>query len=95
MSTTLILRQTRGADGEPWGENDYSAYEGELQVGRIYLSVSSTALKWYWTVNCYHPVMADDRGHVDSLEAAKAALKSRWLAIRERVLFSGEVEVHR
>lgn len=74
----LTLRRTNltGSDGQPV-ENDYTVYEDGKIVGRIYLSSHYGPEEWFWGNNRF-PNSANDRGHVGSLEEAKAAFKARW-----------------
>jgi hypothetical protein len=76
----LILRRaTSRKRGEPQQE-DYDAFIGDRDVGRIYLVHSDDGTEtWFWGVS-FRVTKRKSYGYAVSLEDAKAAFRAEYLA---------------
>jgi hypothetical protein len=84
----LILRRLRlqdkleGRSPLGWDDDDYAVVCDGPCIGRIYAEKAGPLKgKWKWFLQIVAPGV--NAGVADSLEAAKAALESRWREIKQ------------
>jgi hypothetical protein len=66
----------------PATDEDYDVFDGEREVGRIYLVDSNAGNEtWFWGVS-YDLTHRKSYGHATSLDAAKAAFRAEYGAWR-------------
>ena len=77
----LILRRANVSrqDGS-WQREDYDVFDGDREIGRIYLVVSDGGREtWFWGVS-FQVTRRKSYGYATSLEEAKVAFKAQYLA---------------
>jgi hypothetical protein len=76
---TLILRRANVSriSGQ-WQDEDYDVFDGDREVGRIYL-IDSQASSWFWGVS-FQVTKRKSFGYALSLEDAKAAFRAEYEA---------------
>jgi hypothetical protein len=75
--TVLVLRRANVArKGGNWDESDYDVFDGDRGVGRIFLDANHT---WFWGVS-FQLTGRKSYGHAATLEEAKAAFRTAYLA---------------
>jgi hypothetical protein len=81
----LILRRANVSRiSGSWQDEDYDVFDGERDVGHIYLVDSfGNREKWFWGVS-FQRTGKKSYGHAPSLEAAKAAFKAEYAAWKNR-----------
>jgi hypothetical protein len=75
----LILRRTNVSriSGQ-WQDEDYDVFDGDRDVGRIYLVDSNAGIEtWFWGVS-FDLTHRKSYGHATSLDAAKAAFRAEY-----------------
>jgi hypothetical protein len=88
-SDLIILRKTaeqariHGMIPDIWGEDDYSAIDGETCVGRIYRERIQCEWRWLWFLRA-HPALPQNSGVTGSLEEAEAQFKRRYAEVKRR-----------
>ena len=61
--------------------DDYDAFDGEHDVGRIYRVTDRADSKWFWGVS-FDVIRRKAYGYADSLDEAKAAFRAEYLGGR-------------
>ena len=83
---TLLLRKQHtqdrieGLDSFDWGEDDYAVVD-ERQIGRIYKERVPAGVKWLWFLQVVEAPLPN-KGIADTLDEAKAALATRYEAVK-------------
>jgi hypothetical protein len=82
---TLILRRAKESrKGGEWQHEDYDVFDGDREVGRIYLVDSEVMQEtWFWGVS-FQLTGRKSYGHVSSLDEAKAAFRAEYSAWKNR-----------
>jgi hypothetical protein len=77
----LILRRANVArKGGPWQHEDYDVFDGDRDVGRIYLIDSNAGAEtWFWGVS-FQVTGRKSYGRAESLDEAKTAFRAEYLA---------------
>jgi hypothetical protein len=78
---TLILRRANVSriSGQ-WQDEDYDVFDGDREVGRIYLIDSEAGRgSWFWGVS-FQVTKRKSYGYATSLEEAKAAFRAEYEA---------------
>jgi hypothetical protein len=75
----LILRRANVArKGGPWQHEDYDVFDGDRDVGRIYLIDSNAGAEtWFWGVS-FQLTGRKSYGRAESLDGAKAAFRLEY-----------------
>jgi hypothetical protein len=76
---TLILRRANVSriSGQ-WQDEDYDVFDGDRDVGRIYLVDSNAGTEtWFWGVD-FPLTNRKSYGHAPTLDAAKVAFKADY-----------------
>ena len=75
----LTLRRANASrKGGPWQHEDYDVFDGEHDVGRIYLVDGYDGNEiWFWGVS-FQLTGRKSYGHATSLEEAKAAFRAEY-----------------
>jgi hypothetical protein len=77
--TTLILRSASSSrESGDWNDDDFDVFDGDRLVGRVY-RVNSSEEIWFWGVS-FLLTNRKSYGHADSLDEAKAAFRTEYLA---------------
>ena len=77
--TALVLRRVNGfRKGGSWSEVDFAVLDGDHEVGCIY-RVDDQPELWFWNVSV-NPTECKTYGHTPTLEEAKAAFRSAYMA---------------
>jgi hypothetical protein len=79
----LILRRANASRiSGKWQDEDYDVFDGERDVGRIYLVDSyGDREKWFWGVG-FQLTGRKSYGHAPTLDEAKAAFKAQYVTWR-------------
>jgi hypothetical protein len=74
----LLRRANVSRKGGSWSEHDFDVFDGERDVGRIYLvdGYGGTE-KWFWGVS-FQLTGRKSYGHAVSLDDAKAAFRAEY-----------------
>jgi hypothetical protein len=77
----LILRRANvSRKGGPWQHEDYDVFDGDRDVGRIYLVHSEArAETWFWGVS-FQITKRKSYGYALTLKEAKAAFRAEYEA---------------
>ena len=74
----LILRQASASrPSGSWSEHDYDVVHGERVVGRVYRITDHADSPWFWGV-AFELTGYRSYGTADTLDAAKAAFRSKY-----------------
>jgi hypothetical protein len=78
---SLTLRRAKLARiGGNWQHEDYDVFDGDREIGRIYLVDGRDGNKtWFWGVS-FQVTKRKGYGYAMSLEEAKAAFRAEYLA---------------
>jgi hypothetical protein len=77
----LILRRANvSRPGGSWSEHDFDLFEGDRDVGRVYLVDGFGGTEtWFWGVS-FQLTGRKSYGHAPTLDDAKAAFRAEYLA---------------
>jgi hypothetical protein len=85
MTALLLRRASLSCSSGSWRHDDFDVFDGECNVGRIYLTNAFGNDKcWFWGVT-FQLTGRKSYGTAESLDEAKAALKAeygKWKASR-------------
>jgi hypothetical protein len=85
MTDLLLCRANVSRISGQWQDEDYDVFDGERDVGRIYLVDSNDGQEtWFWAVS-FDLTHRKSYGHVASLDEAKAAFRAEyeaWISAR-------------
>jgi hypothetical protein len=78
--SALILRRANvSRKGGPWQHEDYDVFDGDREIGRIYLVDFEVGQEtWFWGVS-FQVTKRKSYGYATSLEEAKAAFRAEYL----------------
>jgi len=80
MTGLLLRRANVSSKGGSWRHNDFDVFDGERDVGRIYLVDAYGGNEtWFWGVS-FQLTGRKSYGHPASLDEAKAAFKAEYEA---------------
>ena len=84
MIAQLILRRANvSRKGGPWQHNDFDVFDGERDVGRVYLVDGYGGKEtWFWGVS-FQLTGRKSYGHAASLDEAKAAFRAEYLGLED------------
>lgn len=75
-----IRRANVSAKGGHWRHEDYDVFDGEREIGRIYLVDGCDGKEsWFWGVS-FQVTKRNSYGYATSLEEAKAAFRAQYEA---------------
>jgi hypothetical protein len=84
MIAQLILRRANVSRKGPWQHEDFDVFDGERDVGRIYLVDSNAGTEtWFWGAS-FQLTGRKSYGHATSLSAAKGPSRQSMSAGGER-----------
>jgi hypothetical protein len=81
LDVSLILRRPNvSRQGGHWQHENYDVFDGDRDVGRIYLVDSDAGVEtWFWGVD-FDLTNRKGYGHTGLLDEAKAAFKAEYEA---------------
>lgn len=80
--TALILR--RASPANQWQDEDYDVFDGERNVGRIYLvDIHTGRESWFWGVS-FEITKCKSYGYAVTLEEAKAGFRAEYFAHKDQ-----------
>jgi hypothetical protein len=72
VDTRTLRRANVSRKGGTWQHEDYDVFDGDRDVGRIYLIDSDGGVEtWFWGVS-FQFTGGKSYGHADSIDGAKA-----------------------